>query len=47
MARNLLCLLGWHDYVERRNEDGEPYTECRRCGKFNVTPDAWSWGTRG
>ena len=34
MARNVLCLLGRHHWVERRNEDRETYTECSRCGKY-------------
>ncbi len=37
MARNLLCLIGRHHYVELRTADGEPYTECSRCGKYNAT----------
>jgi hypothetical protein len=38
MARKLVCLLGRHHYVVLRNEDGEPYTECSHCGRYNVTP---------
>jgi hypothetical protein len=34
MARNVLCLLGRHHWVERQNEDRETYTECSRCGKY-------------
>jgi hypothetical protein len=38
MARNVLCLIGVHRWVRRRNEDGEEHTECSRCGTYNVTP---------
>jgi hypothetical protein len=38
MARKLLCMIGMHRWVRRRNEDGEEYTECSRCGTYNVTP---------
>ena len=37
MARILLCRLGLHDYVKHRTDDGEPYTECARCGKYRDT----------
>ncbi len=47
MARTLQCLLGWHHYVERRNDDGDPYTECSRCGKYNVTLMRGHGGTGG
>jgi hypothetical protein len=30
----VLCLLGLHDYVKRRTEDGELYSECTRRGKY-------------
>jgi hypothetical protein len=33
MARNVLCLLGRHHWVER-TEGGETYTGCSRCGKY-------------
>lgn len=38
MARNVLCMVGLHHWVRLRNEDGEEYTECSRCGTYNVTP---------
>jgi hypothetical protein len=37
MARSLLCMIGVHRWVRRRNEDGDEYTECSRCGTYNVT----------
>jgi hypothetical protein len=38
MARNVLCMIGIHRWARRRNEDGQEYTECARCGRYNVTP---------
>jgi hypothetical protein len=38
MARNILCMIGVHRWVRRRNEDSEEYTECSRCGTYDVTP---------
>jgi len=38
MLRRMLCMVGIHRWVELRNDDGEPYTECAGCGKYNVTP---------
>jgi hypothetical protein len=37
MALNVLCMIGKHRWVRRRNEDGQEYTECARCGRYNVT----------
>jgi hypothetical protein len=37
MARNVLCVVGIHRWVIRRNEDGEEYTECSRCGTYSPT----------
>jgi hypothetical protein len=37
MARNVLCMIGRHHWTRRRNKDGEEYTECSRCGAYNVT----------
>ena len=37
MARNVLCLVGLHRFVEMRNDEGEVYTECARCGRYTVT----------
>jgi hypothetical protein len=34
MARNVLCLLGRHHWVDLQSTDREPYTECSRCGKY-------------
>jgi hypothetical protein len=34
MARNWLCVLGRHKYVQRSNEAGEVHTECARCGQW-------------
>jgi hypothetical protein len=35
MTRNLLCLLGIHRWVKRRNADGDSYAECSRCKKVS------------
>ncbi len=37
MTRNLWCLLGRHHYARHLTEDGEPYSECTRCGKYRDT----------
>jgi len=34
MAKSLLCYLGLHRWQRKRSDDGKPYKECRRCGKF-------------
>jgi hypothetical protein len=33
MAKTLMCRLGRHDWKRKRNEEGQPYKECARCGK--------------
>ena len=38
MARTVLCMIGIHHWVRRRNEDGDEHTECFRCGAYDVTP---------
>jgi hypothetical protein len=35
--QRLPCYLGIHHFVQQRNPDGEPYTECSRCSKYAVT----------
>lgn len=37
--RHLSCWLLLHRFVERRNEEGDAYTECRHCGKYTVTQE--------
>ena len=32
MAKSMLCRIGVHSWENHRNDDGEPYVECRRCG---------------
>ena len=34
--RSLRCLLGFHHWVVRRNDAGERYDECQRCGKADA-----------
>ena len=34
VARHVLCLVGIHNWVQLRNDDGEPYIECGRCGQY-------------
>lgn len=54
MVRKVLCMIGIHRWVQRRNEDGEEYTECSRCaaffrrpGRVARSPRSGSWiGTR-
>ena len=36
MAKSLLCYLGLHRWQQKRSDDGEPYEECSRCGKFKA-----------
>jgi len=35
VAKKLRCYLGLHRFVRRQNDDGEPYKECRDCGKYS------------
>ena len=32
-VKSLLCHVGVHSWEHLRNDEGEPYLECRRCGK--------------
>ena len=32
-AKSLRCRIGVHSWEHRRNDDGEAYLECRRCGQ--------------
>jgi len=32
-VKSMLCHVGVHSWEDRLNDDGEPYLECRRCGK--------------
>ena len=34
MKKSLRCMLLFHDWEWRRNDEGQPYKICRRCGKF-------------
>ena len=36
--KNLWCLVGRHSWADRTNDDGERYSECRRCAE--IKPDA-------
>ena len=39
---SIWCRIGKHDWVDRANDDGERYRECRRCGDVkgdDVPPD--------
>ena len=38
MKRTGLCRLGWHRWVKRVNDSGEPYIMCARCGKDGDMP---------
>ncbi len=38
------CLLTGHDWQRLRNEDNEPYLECRRCGMDGDLTEAF-YGT--
>ena len=31
-TKPLRCRIGFHSWENRRNDAGEPYIECRRCG---------------
>jgi hypothetical protein len=46
MARNVLCLLGRHHWVDR-TEGGDPYTGCSRCGKYRPYRPSLLPGSRG
>jgi hypothetical protein len=49
--RSLKCGLGFHRWIGRRRANGERFTECERCGKwddFSSTDDThWSMGAGG
>jgi hypothetical protein len=32
-TRPLLCRFGMHSWENRRNDEGQRYVTCRRCGK--------------
>ena len=34
--RSMRCVLGFHHWVVRRNDAGERYDECVRCGKVDA-----------
>jgi hypothetical protein len=34
MSKPLICLLGWHKWARRTNDDNQPYRACARCGKI-------------
>lgn len=36
MARSIRCTLRLHHYVQQRNDRGEVYYECSRCGHMNL-----------
>jgi hypothetical protein len=38
MAKKLRCYLGIHRFAHRKTDDGQPYKECRGCGKFQDVP---------
>jgi hypothetical protein len=38
MATKLMCRLGRHDWKRKRNDEGQPYKECARCGKCTEFP---------
>lgn len=38
MAKSLLCRIGWHKWRTEKNDSGEQYVTCRRCGKFDNGP---------
>lgn len=43
--RSLRCLLGFHAWQVRRNDAGERYDECRRCGSVSAyTPVSYGSG---
>lgn len=33
MRKTVLCRVGWHTWVNRRNDEGVGYRVCRHCGK--------------
>ena len=35
VAKKLRCYLGLHRFVGRQSDDGQPYKECRDCGKYS------------
>ena len=32
-SKRLLCRVGIHSWEDHRNDEGQPYVTCRRCGK--------------
>jgi len=42
--RPLRCRLGFHDWMDLRNDAGEPFTVRRRCGRDDAwTPTGLGW----
>lgn len=37
MTKPLLCLVGWHKWHKRVNDEGQSYATCGRCGKYGDT----------
>jgi hypothetical protein len=40
MAKDWRCRLSFHRYKRKRNDDGEVYQECTRCGNVKLTTPA-------
>lgn len=45
VGKTLRCWIGWHDWVNRRADDGMGFRLCRRCGK-DQDPGSWQWQRR-
>ncbi len=46
-AKSLRCRVGVHSWETRRNDDGEAYVVCRRCGKESDKISLSDYGDTG
>jgi hypothetical protein len=46
-TKSLLCHLGVHSWEHLRNDEGESYIECRRCGKESEQIHLSDYGDQG
>lgn len=45
--RSIRCMLGFHAWVTRHNDNGEPYDECTRCRTVDAhMPTGLGWSAR-
>jgi NAD-dependent dihydropyrimidine dehydrogenase PreA subunit len=54
VAATSMCRIGRHEWTHKRNDEGQPYKECARCGQCqDLRPSgsgegvAWGWQPLG